>query len=154
MNRKFNFIQKEIRALVIKNYLTSLGKNECVCFTCGNASKYLKQVGLNVTEIINPAKWYSYGEIQQEYNMFDATSGHLPMPLMMEIAKLLSNNTELKAMPKNNSIATGSGETIICLKLAFPFKNFQPVYNLDKSTEYNPGAPLNNLVRIIENAII
>lgn len=143
MKREINKIQKQIRAEVIKDYLFSIGQNKCVCFTCGNASEYLKQTGLEVIEVINPVRWWEYSEIQKEYKCFDATSGHLPIPLMYAIAKKLYQKL---GKIDDGDIACGSGETFVTLKIAFPLSKLNPVYNIDKSTLFNEQAPLNTLV--------
>ena len=148
-----NIIIKQLRAKVIKKHLNNLGINKCVCFTCGNASKYLRFEGINVisvgkNELLIPNKWFSYTEIQNNFNnIFDATSGHLPMPLMIDIAK------ELRARDYGNLkkkvtylVPTGSGESIICLQIAFPNISFKPVRLSNPQTEYNKDAPLNDLL--------
>jgi hypothetical protein len=43
-------------------------------------------------------------------------------------------------------VPTGSGETIVCLRQAFPESLFLPVYNISAGTQYNPQAPLNKQV--------
>lgn len=146
MQRRINQLQKKIRAEVIKEYLNAIGQNKCVCFTCGNASRYLREQGVEVVEVINPDRWWEFSEIQAYYKLFDATSGHLPIPLMVEIAKRLK--TAIKR-PRFKYVACGSGETYICLRLAFPFYHFIPVYNIDKPTTFNAKAPLNGLVEIL-----
>lgn len=144
MNREYNILQKQIRAKVIKAHLAATGQTQCVCFTCGNSSKYLKAEGLDVVEVLNPDRWWTFAEIQAKYKMFDATSGHLPMPLISEIAEIL--NKAVGTIPHDTEIACGSGETFLCLKMAFPFTKLRPVYNLDRPTQFNPEAPLNDLV--------
>ena len=129
-----------------------------VCFSCGNATRELKNIGLNVIDIspqgdLIPNKWYKPSEVAEVFtNYFDATSGHLSMEIMQmigdEFKKALGN------IPQTNYVATGSGETLVCLKLAYPSKDFIAVYNIDKATEYNENATLNNLVKIMAKDII
>lgn len=148
------FPAKKIRAQAIKDYI---GKNiKVVCFTCGNASKALREEGLEVLSIgehedFKPNKWYTPKEIKHIFpEYFDATSGHLPIDLMLDISQRFKNYLgTLKNEPI--SVPTGSGETIICLKLAYPEIKFIPVYNLDEATEYNEKAPLNKIVEIFCN---
>lgn len=154
MNRKINLLQKKIRAEVIKEYLTAAGQDKCICFTSGNAGKALKKVGLKVitvgeNEPLLPLKWFSYNEIA-ELGLFDATSGHLPMPLIVEIAQRLKK--KLKKLDKIE-LPTGSGETLLCLKLAFPQAKITAVYNLDRPTHYSNYAPLNSLVELLADSI-
>lgn len=148
--RMYNNAVKKIRAEIIKQYLNSIGKNECVCFSCGNASNKLKISGVETIEVINPTKWYTAEEIQNEFKVFDATSGHLPMFLMQRISEQLYKNYNPPA--QGSEIATGSGETYCCLKMAFPFVSIIPVYNLDIATKFNENAPLNTLVDALYHA--
>jgi hypothetical protein len=46
-------------------------------------------------------------------------------------------------------VPSGSGETLVCLKLAYPEKKFIAVYNLDAATEYSPRCPLNDFVKVM-----
>ena len=43
-------------------------------------------------------------------------------------------------------VPTGSGETLVCLAMAFPKVKFIARYNIDAATEYHEEAPLNKLV--------
>lgn len=155
MEYDFNTTQKEVRAQVIKKHLNAFGTNKCVCFTCGNAAKYLREIGVDVVavgdkETLHPGKWFTYTEIQHDFNgLFDATSGHLPIPLMVEIAAKLAEiyDGKLNEYDKIYEVYTGSGETIICLKMAFPDVKFRPVRLLNHPpTEFSIHAPLNNLL--------
>jgi len=150
-----NLDEKKIRAKVIKKYLNSCGKNKCVCFTCGNAGKALKEVGLNVVtvgdkELLKPGKWFSYAEIANSFNRFDATSGHLPIPLMLEIAMGLKKKLGKLNIEEVYEVPTGSGETIICLAMAYPYIKFKPIrYENYAPTRYELYAPLNSLVEAL-----
>jgi len=152
--KDYNLLVKKLRAEVIKEHLNGLGKNNCVCFTSGNATKYLRDTGLEVISVgdneeLKPGKWFSYTEIQKSFNgLFDATSGHLPFPLMNNISNILKD--ELKDEFQNEedyNIKIGSGETIVCLKMAFPYVNFKPqrIKGFIPTT-YNAESPMNNLV--------
>lgn len=149
---------KKIRSEVIKEYLKDKNYKGVVCFSCGNASRELKNVGLNVIDIsptgdLIPNKWYKPSEVYEIFkDYFDATSGHLSIELMQLIGEAYKNI--LGELPKINYIPSGSGETLVCLKLAYPNKDFIAVYNLDKATEYNENATLNNLVKILAKGII
>lgn len=158
MNNLLRFEHKKIRANVIKEYLKDKNYKGVVCFSCGNASRELKNVGLNVIDI-SPSgdlianRWFTPYEIKNIFNnYFDATSGHLPIHLMELIGKAYKEH--LGELPDINYIPSGSGETIVCLKLAYPDKEFIAVYNLDNATEYNENAELNNLVKVLSKEII
>src|SRR6185369_14842850 len=66
--------------------------------------------------------WWTPEEIHRAWpNWFDATPGHLPMFLMVRIARLIGNSVdELTRSRATLLIPTGSGETITCLRWAFP----------------------------------
>lgn len=155
MNNTINLIQKQVRAQVIKKHLKNIGENKCVCFSCGNASQALKNEGLEVIEMIEPLKWWGFTEIQKYFKCFDATSGHLPIPLLIEISNILKKKKEVKNIidflqNKDLQLPTGSGETLFCLKLAFPTINIFPVYDLNPATKYNKEAPMNIIVDILK----
>lgn len=152
MNREINKIQKRIRAEVIKEYLQEAGLPlKVVCLTCGNASKQLSAIGVEVIEVTEAEHWWEYSEIQKYYGVFDATSGHLPFPLMEKISVRLSKQNITITPHEINLIATGSGETFVTMSLAYPHTRFKPVYNMDRATQYNAEAPLNELVRLLAN---
>jgi hypothetical protein len=149
-----NLWQKALRAQVIKEHLGALGTNKCVCFSCGNAARALVEVGLNVVYVGNnaplaPNRWFTYTEIAKTFGLFDATSGHLPMPLMMAIAAKMVES--MPAWEGTKQISTGSGETIVCLKLAYPNIRFVPKRYATAETAFNIGAPLNTLIKLLFN---
>jgi hypothetical protein len=43
-------------------------------------------------------------------------------------------------------VPTGSGETIICLQMAYPERTFIAQYNVNQGSKYNAEAPLNNFI--------
>lgn len=159
-NIKFlEFEHKKIRALAIKRYLENSKYKGVVCFTCGNAAKELKAIGVEVVEVgvngvLEPKKWFSGKEISYIFNnYFDATCGHLPFELMNEISVKYK---EVLGELKDDIIyvPTGSGETLICLKMAYPNKKFIAVYNISKATEYHKEAPLNKMVELLAHKIV
>jgi hypothetical protein len=157
LNRKLNLLQKITRAEVIRDHLHEMEVNRCVCFTSGTAAECLKRQGLQVIAVgdqqpLNTAKWWTFTDIAFTFGVFDATAGHLPIPLMAEIAARLKK--QLKTLPKHVTLATGSGETLVCLKMAFPNTKFTAVYNLDGHTEYSANAPLNSLVELLADEIV
>jgi len=145
------FPNKKLRAKVIKKYVNKVGYRGVVAFSCGNATKALKEVGLKVIDIspkgeLIANKWWKPCEIADIFkDFFDATSGHLPLFMMVKIAKEFKKY--LGELPgKVFKVPTGSGETIICLKIAYPNKKFIAVYNINSATKYNTEAPLNSIV--------
>ena len=151
---KINLHIKRVRAEVIRKHLHSIGTNKCVCFTCGNARKALEKAGLDVVgvgnnEKLKPNKWFSYSEIQNTFNRFDATSGHLPLPIMNKIATELQQYCFKNGWIDNKEeylIPTGSGESIVLMNMAFPEVTFYPIREGTPETEFSKQAPLNRLV--------
>jgi hypothetical protein len=172
-----NLLEKKIRAELIRDHLVSKGLNRCVCFSCGHSAGLLEAEGLNVVYIgekgiLKPNKWFTPEEIQKVFNgLFDATSGNLNDSIMGQIAirlREIKKRQELYSLfeknpyfdlnsidrfdPDNNTylIPTGSGETIICLTLAFPQTRFVPIRVQGvSSTEFQEGYPLNP--RLLQN---
>lgn len=146
------FLNKKIRAKVIKEYVEKAQYDGVVCFSCGNASSALRLAALDCIDVSPRAgdlvanRWWSPAEIRKVWpNRLDATSGHLPMPLMIEIANayawhLGDLDFEECAVP------TGSGETIICLNIAYPEIKWVAAYNVGPGTEYYSKSPLNPAV--------
>lgn len=153
------FPNKKIRAEVIKAYLQGKDYKGVVCFSCGNATRELKNVGLDVIDIspngdFVPLHWFQPSLIKKFFpEYFDATSGHLDLEVMTNIAERYKK--ELQGKIKDiNYVPTGSGETIVCLKLAFPDKKFVAVYNIDNATKFEKEAILNELVKLVSEKII
>jgi hypothetical protein len=149
--QNFSIQEKVIRAELIRDYLHQCGQTETVCFSCGIASAALRKVGLTVCEVINPEKWWDPFEIAFFYGMFDSTSGHLPVFLMEKIAVRLRSELSLSEFDQGiNFLKCGSGETFVCMKMAFPEVFMIPVYDdMNPATKYNEGAPLNGLVKAL-----
>ncbi len=158
----YNLRLKRLRAEVIAEHLEQIGEPRCVCFTCGNAANALREQGVQVVEVgdegeLAPRKWFGYGEIQQVFNgLFDATSGHLPMPLMRKVAERVGLDGKIPAWVSLANklmgrvfVPTGSGESIVVLNMAFPNIELLPVRFAHPATEYNHSAPLNALVYAI-----
>lgn len=143
-----NWEEKRIRAEVIREYLAARGEKKVVCLTCGNAAQALRNAGLEVVEVggsgpLAPTRWLSYTEVAALWDCFDATSGHLPWPLMVEISKRLPDLEGEIRLP------TGSGETLVCLKLRNPGLKIEAIFNLGPETEEHPEAPLMPLVYLL-----
>lgn len=157
--KMLNLPNKKLRSKVIKEYLRTTGINRVVCFSCGNASKELKNAGLNVLDIspfgdLTANKWFYSNDILKYFNnYFNATSGYLPFDLMYNIGQEFKNY--LGDIPNENYIACGSGETLVCLKLAYPQKEFVAVYdNNNNATKLDKETPLFPLVKILAKDII
>ena len=157
------FPHKRLRAEVIKDYVKD---KKVVCFSCGNASSELVNVGVTTIcigggkdSILEPKKWFIQKEIAEIFpDYFDATPGHLSMEVMLLIANKYKEYFDRYNLQKDKEydIMCGSGETIVCLKLAYPEIKFNAVYNVkgyEKETEYNSHAPLNRLVELVANKI-
>lgn len=155
--------RKILRSLILSKYIIVSGFPGVVIFSCGNASatleKYLPKstgfVFLNISpngHIAPTGKWWTPEEIRQVWpTFFDATSGHLPIPLMARMAQEVKENARewLSMVPeagKVYGVPTGSGETILILRWAFPNSRFIPIYNISPGTKHEPNAPLNFLV--------
>lgn len=148
------FNAKPIRSRVIKRYMQAIKVDRAVCFSCGNASKALKEEGIDTLDIsctgdLIANRWFTPAEVAERFKgYFDATSGHLPLHLMVAIANEFKKHLgELKE--SSYEVPTGSGETIICLKIAYPHINFIGVYNLGAPTEFSSEAPLNDVVKAL-----
>jgi hypothetical protein len=173
--RGINLLEKTLRAEIINDYLTSQRTRRCVCFSCGNSARLLRDTGLDVVYIgekgiLKPNKWFSKQEIQSTFNgLFDATSGNLNEHLMekvaVELKRVLSDSSEIERFcylfkenhffdedtirrfnPQQGEylIPTGSGETILCLKYAFPQLTFIPIrIRGNLNTEFHEGYSLN-----------
>lgn len=147
-------IEKKIRAEVIKEHMIRNKIQTAVCFSCGNASKALKDAGVKLIEIaptgdFSANRWFTQEEIASIFpNSFDATSGHLPIFLINQIAAKLKDCVKIDTA-KEYEIATGSGETFVAISIAYPTVKFVPVYNESDATKYEPNAPLNALVEAL-----
>lgn len=152
------FPHKKIRAAVIKDYMIEHGYKKAVCFSCGNASRALKEAGVDVLDIsatgdLLSRRWFEPSEVAKWFpDCLDATSGHLSVELLNRVARAYKDY--LGDLPSVNYVPTGSGETIVCLKMAFSDKKFVAVYNINEATEYSDSAVLNGLVRAVADRVV
>ncbi len=143
--------RKEIRAAVIAAYLIAAGPRPVVCFTCGPAARALAAQGLDVLAIgpgqqLTPAGWWTHAAIARTWpDRFDATSGHLPLPLMLDFARALARALGTLPGPAYR-VPTGSGETILALRWAYPQLTFHAAYGDTPATRRDAANPLNALV--------
>lgn len=162
MKNPYNLLKienKKIRSKVIKEYLDKINVNKVVCFSCGNATRELKNVGLDVLDIcdnglLKPNKWFTSQDFLHYFkDYFNATSGYLPIDLMHLIGEEFKKVIGELISPVY--VASGSGETIVCLKLAYPQIDFVAVYDNSKNaTRYDDESPLNTLVKCLCKKII
>lgn len=143
--------RKELRAKVIAGYVRSAGYPGIVCFSCGNASRALQSTGIPVVAVapggdLVAERWWTPAQIRSVWpHLFDATSGHLPMPLMAQLAERLRDRIGPLSEPCYR-VLSGSGETAACLTLAYPGIRFVPVYDdAVAATTFEPLAPLARL---------
>lgn len=145
------FPNKTIRSQVVLDYAINAGYQGIVIYSCGNASNELIKLAQGQIEIIAPQSdtWLSQEEIAKKYRgYFDATSGHLPLFLMQRISnEYRAWFDDRGGLPSGNLVVpTGSGETIVCLQIAYPDRSFVAQYNVDRGSQYNDEAPLNDFV--------
>lgn len=159
VNNLLVFPHKKIRAELIKEYLNRSRYDKVVCFSCGNAAREIKEAGIDTLFIgedgeLKPNEWFTQLKIDNIFpKYFNATSGHLPIELMQMLSERYK--TYLGELSSDVIyVPTGSGETIICLKIAYPHKKFVAVYNLDNATKYDNENPLNCLVEIIADKVL
>lgn len=146
---------KAIRAQVIRAHLAESGHPGCVAFSCGNATRALRAAGVWVLDVapggaLQSTKWWSPAEVHRAWpHLFDATSGHLPIPLMASLAAIFRETfaATIEGRPGPHVVPTGSGETVVCLAWAFPDARWIARYDdRQPATRYEPRAPLNGLV--------
>lgn len=149
---------KGIRARVIEEHMTRSDYMSAVCFSCGNAARALAKY-INVLEIgprgdFQTKRWWTPEQIHELWPLkFDATPGHLPLFLMLRIAMRIRDIVgwiqDTEEYPGLGlAVPTGSGESIMCMHLAYPTFRFIAVYDDNSpSTSYFCGAPLSNVVQ-------
>ena len=145
-----SFPSKTIRAWEIARYVEDAKCNGVVCFSCGNASRALRSTEIDVVDVsrlggLSANRWWTDYEIKRVWpDRFDATSGHLPLPLMVRIAELYKRH--LSALVEIGDgpyfVPTGSGETIICLSIAYPKTELYALFNCEEGTEFCKDAAL------------
>lgn len=143
--------RKMVRARVIKMHCELAGYQGCVCFSSGNSSRALREVGLytidvSPTGVLSANTWWTADAIHRSWpHLFDATSGHLPLPLMIELARVYQ--ATLRPVEPEYAVPTGSGETILALRLAFPRIRWVAHYSTGiKGAYYDSRSPLNMVV--------
>lgn len=144
---------KRVRAEVIARHVEAAGYPGVVCFSCGNASAALKVLGLRVVDVsptggLEARRWWTPAEIRCTFpQLFDATSGHLPIPVMVDVARAL--RAAVGDLPAGTyHVPSGSGETALCLRWAYgPDVVLVAQYDdAQHATRWEQQAPLNHVV--------
>lgn len=149
--------RKLLRASVVARYAAAAGYPGVVVFSCGNAARALQSAGrlhgLTVVPVhkggpLVPGAWWEPAAIHEAWPTFmDATSGHLPAPLMVQLAGRLREHLGPLDRRHRYVVPTGSGETVLCLAMAYPGVDFVAAYDdTVAATRWEPGAPLNTWV--------
>jgi hypothetical protein len=160
------FPAKLLRAKVIARHVQEAGLRGVVVFSCGNAAEALRVAFADTDKVVvevgrkgrlhtNENDWWTPTDIARDWpGLFDATSGHLSIPLMKEIGmefrkyfeRLLGGNGLASGY---YTVPTGSGETILCLSLVYPEEThlFVAQYDdLKPETTFDKEQPLNSLI--------
>lgn len=152
--RLLNYNNKKARSKIIAQYILEAEYRGAVCFSCGFAAQCLREEGVRVIEIgpkgiLSANKWFLPSEIRRLWpDYLDSTSGHLPLWMMWSIAEEMRRDAALALLADEAyRVPTGSGETVTCLRLAFPHITFMPIYDVGEGTKHHPGAPLNGVVK-------
>lgn len=128
---------KRWRSLIIRDHLQVSGHDRVVVFTCGNAADALRAVGLEVLEVgprgpLRPSRWWTPADIARAFPYhFDATPGHLPLPLLAVLADRLQIQHGPITGSRVHLVPSGSGETIAALTLAYPHASFARLHSHD-----------------------
>lgn len=151
---------KQLRAVAIKRYMQAAGYTGAVCFSCGNASRWLKETGVDTVDIspagdLRPARWFTSADIVRVWpQRFNATSGYLPMDLMLEIGKVYQARFGALQPDCEYYVECGSGETVVCLALAYGAGVFVARYDNSRlATRHEAGNPLNALVNMLAKRV-
>ena len=143
---------KTLRSKIIAAYVQRGGYRGAVIFSCGNAASALKAELPDVLAIapgydLRAERWWTPDEIARVWpDRFDATSGHLPLHLMVQLSEVLAD--VLGPLTAGTYyVPTGSGETVLCLRWAYPATQFVAVYDdRNPATAFDKQAPLAWLV--------
>lgn len=148
---------KMLRAKRIDWYVRARGLPGVVMFTCGNAAQALRDLyrdGGPPYELVEigprgdllPGRWWTPLEIARTFpHLFDATPGHLPAWMMVEMADAMRRQVGPLTCGATYDVPSGSCETITCLRWAYPSSVFRPVFDvpgLEAATARDARAPL------------
>lgn len=125
---------KALRAHVIAGYCQRARIRSVVLCTCGNAAAELRphvpeviEIGPGPLAIFRPTRWLLPSDIRRMFpGKFDATSGHLPFWMLVQVSKIVRDTLSLReavAEGRPLVVPSGSGESAVVVKLAFPTAN-------------------------------
>lgn len=141
-------MSKVLRSRVVAAYMREAGYRGAVVFSCGNASDALRAQGVRVLAVapngdLQTTRWWEPAEIHRTWpELLDATSGHLPVHCMVAIAREYRLRLGELNPDAIYEVLTGSGETITCLRWAYPRQVFLPVSDGSAATERDERSPL------------
>ncbi len=154
---------KKERASVVIDYAKTHLYEGIVVFSIGSPEDLRRAIIRSPLNLISVApdgdlqsanKWWTQEEIRTSWpNYFDATSGHLPVFLLNQV--VIKIRSKFLGIDESGEyfVPTGSGETFVCMAMAFPRVKFRAVYNIDKYTQWNPNAPLNDMVKALADDV-
>ncbi len=156
-NRRLAVSAKVLRAHLILDHVRAAGHRGVVAFSCGGATAALRLVGFGEPGgpdlvDVSPAgdlaptdTWWTPARIHATWPAhFDATSGHLPLPLFLALVDALRDHAG-DLPPGVYDVPTGSGETVCALRLAYPTARhvFRAVWDdATPATRYDARGPM------------
>ena len=151
---------KHLRAGAIRQYMLDAGYTGAVCFSCGNASRCLKEMGVDTIDIspagdMRPVRWFTSADVARVWpNRFNATSGYLPMDLMVTLGQIYQRQLGTLRSDCEYTVECGSGESLVCLALAYGAGVFVAQYDNSRlATRYEEENPLNGLVKCLARRV-
>jgi hypothetical protein len=145
---------KRLRAEFLAQHCVRSGFTGIACLTCGTTGIALihacQKHDLECRVFSNPKRWWSNEEFIKHNGtqFFDATSGHIQLLLMCKLG-LIYRGLLGDIEDSSITVPSGSGETALSLKFAYPDKIIIAEYGNTKETKKEPYAPLNEIVRAL-----
>ena len=151
-------VNPQVRAGVIRDYMVQSGYKRAVCIGSHLAAYALRDAGVSVLEIgplgvLQTNKYWTPEEIHVQWpDLFDATPGHLPAFILSRIAiayrgwMAVDVQADMRAVGHVN-VPTASGETIVCLRWAFPDAVFRRVPSCTIDSQYHTHSQLYQVTR-------
>lgn len=145
--------RKQVRSALVAEHVRAGHYDGAVVFSCGNASRALASTGTYVVRVaegqdLRAERWWDAAEVHRCWPyLFDATSGHLPMPLMARLAEHIGGR--LGGLEAGVYVVpTGSGETVLALRMAPLYRDcvFVAEYGPEPWCSEDRWAPLAPLV--------
>jgi len=136
---RFRLRNKALRARVIADHLAKLGQTRCLVYSCGNAARELRRVGLDVVEVGAAGALIAQRELDCEEmllthpGLFNATSGHLSPALMARLADVFRQWLPPKILGSSEPVwcPCGSGETMVALAASLGFRRLRAIISAD-----------------------